>query len=179
MEELVSSLNCPVCLEVPKTKPIYQCGNGHLICCHCKPNLAIPFCPTCVMEYTDPPIRCIMAEKIWDMAVTGKCKFEGCNFTATNEELPDHEVKCFYETIKCPKCQTDVPMLEISQHIRIHDPYKNQYNFVHNLHRRVPSIILFIEFCLILLMTLGISSKIGVLKVGPISPPQKGSQIRK
>jgi hypothetical protein len=37
-------------------------------------------------------------------------------------------------------------------------------------YRRVPSIISFIslEFCLILLMTLGISSKIGVLKVGPI-----------
>jgi hypothetical protein len=36
------------------------------------------------------------------------------------------------------------------------------------------SIISFIslEFCLICLMTLGISSKIGVLKVGPISPPK-------
>jgi hypothetical protein len=64
-----------------------------------------------------------------------------------------------------------------NQHLIIENQHLiiNQYNFVHNLHRRVPSIISFtsLEFCLILLMTLGISSEIVVLKVGPISPPKK------
>ena len=39
------NLECPVCLTVPRSTPIYQCGNGHLLCKDCKPRLRE--CPIC------------------------------------------------------------------------------------------------------------------------------------
>ena len=38
-------LECPVCLSVPNTGPVFQCDNGHLICCKCRPKLIA--CPVC------------------------------------------------------------------------------------------------------------------------------------
>ena len=32
IEELVDTLECPVCLDTADTAPIYQCPEGHLIC---------------------------------------------------------------------------------------------------------------------------------------------------
>ena len=31
-EDIRRELECPVCLEVPKSGPIYQCNFGHTIC---------------------------------------------------------------------------------------------------------------------------------------------------
>ena len=38
-------LECPVCLNVPETGPVFQCNNGHLICCKCREKLNT--CPVC------------------------------------------------------------------------------------------------------------------------------------
>ena len=45
LKTLKSNLECPVCLVVPKSGPIYQCRNGHLLCkeCHSK----MTRCPLC------------------------------------------------------------------------------------------------------------------------------------
>ena len=40
---LRSSLECPVCLEVPISGPFPQCRNGHLVCTKCKRSE----CPMC------------------------------------------------------------------------------------------------------------------------------------
>ena len=32
IEELMDTLECPVCLDTADTPPIYQCPEGHLIC---------------------------------------------------------------------------------------------------------------------------------------------------
>ena len=32
IEELVDTLECPVCLDTADTPPVYQCPEGHLIC---------------------------------------------------------------------------------------------------------------------------------------------------
>jgi hypothetical protein len=103
---------------VPKAKPIYQCANGHLICSHCKPSLTIQICPTCEIEYKDQPIRSIIAEKIWEIGAILPCRYEGCNFKATKAKIKDHKIECFYKTMKCMKCKKDVPMIEISDHIK-------------------------------------------------------------
>jgi hypothetical protein len=42
--------------------PIYQCGEGHIICSSCKPLLRS--CCICETRYADPPIRCRFAEKL-------------------------------------------------------------------------------------------------------------------
>ena len=44
-EGLKDVLECPVCLEVPRQPPIYQCERGHCVCsvCHAK----LTNCPVC------------------------------------------------------------------------------------------------------------------------------------
>lgn len=59
--EIESELECPVCLEISRP-PIYQCGEGHIICSSCKPLLKT--CCMCESKYSDPPIRCRFAEKL-------------------------------------------------------------------------------------------------------------------
>ena len=78
---------CPVCMEIAKP-PIYQCEEGHIICCkkskynffekmkvqfsfylflgQCKPLLTN--CPhNCGKNYSEPAIRCRFAEKLGNL----------------------------------------------------------------------------------------------------------------
>jgi len=59
--EIESELECPVCFEISRP-PIYQCGEGHIICSACKPLLKT--CCQCESRFSDPPIRCRFAEKL-------------------------------------------------------------------------------------------------------------------
>ena len=42
---LLVSLECPVCMEVPRKAPIFGCHNGHLLCAKCQPK--VDACPIC------------------------------------------------------------------------------------------------------------------------------------
>ena len=56
-------LDCPVCLETPKSPPVYQCSNGHIHCQLCHPKLKE--CPICRINLTGKnPIRNLAVEKI-------------------------------------------------------------------------------------------------------------------
>ena len=48
-------------LEISRP-PIYQCGEGHIVCSTCKPLLKT--CCLCESKYSEPPIRCRFAEKL-------------------------------------------------------------------------------------------------------------------
>ena len=60
-ELLKEDLECPVCMEVPTSLPIYQCLKGHIICNSCYPKLY--HCPVCRISLT-PQVRALLAEKI-------------------------------------------------------------------------------------------------------------------
>ena len=60
-ESLKEDLECPVCLDVPKSLPIYQCSQGHIICNFCYPK--VNTCPVCRVTLW-PQIRALTAEKI-------------------------------------------------------------------------------------------------------------------
>ena len=60
MLKLGSILQCPVCLEVPTSPPIYRCDNGHILCKECKVKLSN--CPECRIKLGDK--RCLTSEKI-------------------------------------------------------------------------------------------------------------------
>ena len=61
IEELRKSLECPVCLETPKSGPLYQCENGHIICSGC--NAKVNRCPECRVTLPNVRIRNLFAEK--------------------------------------------------------------------------------------------------------------------
>ena len=35
-EDLKKEVECPICMEIPRTVPIYACPNGQLVCRSCK-----------------------------------------------------------------------------------------------------------------------------------------------
>ena len=52
---LEEELECPVCLEVLTTGPIYKCADDHLICPGCRPKVKI--CPQCREKYPPGPFK--------------------------------------------------------------------------------------------------------------------------
>ena len=58
---LMKELECPVCLEVPRTTPIYQCTQEHIHCNVCHPKLN--HCPIC-RSAIKMDSRNLLAEKI-------------------------------------------------------------------------------------------------------------------
>ena len=63
-DSLRALAQCPVCLDVRKDVPIYQCANGHIICGPCKDSLGsnggageADACPTSRCPFDVPPRR--------------------------------------------------------------------------------------------------------------------------
>ena len=54
---LRSLAECPVCYDVRRDVPIYQCANGHIICGACKDRETVAICPTCRCPFDNPPRR--------------------------------------------------------------------------------------------------------------------------
>ena len=48
-EKIAGNLECPVCLHIPDTTPVFQCKNGHIICSGCRGKLNI--CPVCRVPF--------------------------------------------------------------------------------------------------------------------------------
>ena len=61
-------LECPVCLMLPRSAPIYQCSIGHHLCHECYRNLSdakCPQCPQCPKScFNKKPTRSFLAEKL-------------------------------------------------------------------------------------------------------------------
>ena len=60
IESMKTFLECPVCMERPKSKPIFQCDSGHIHCNEC--HLQIKTCPICRSKRCNS--RCLIAEKV-------------------------------------------------------------------------------------------------------------------
>ena len=45
INDLLNTLECPVCLDTADSPPIYQCPEGHLLCQRC--NQRLVDCPQC------------------------------------------------------------------------------------------------------------------------------------
>jgi len=94
---LKEHLECPVCLELPKSSPIYQCPNGHIVCniCHKK----LHFCPQC----REPlgKYRSRIAEELMNFE---PCPFakHGCTDRFATNCGNDHQKKCQFREVSCP-----------------------------------------------------------------------------
>eukprot|EP00092_Neocalanus_flemingeri_P000349 GFUD01000371.1.p1 GENE.GFUD01000371.1~~GFUD01000371.1.p1 ORF type:complete len:535 (+),score=51.63 GFUD01000371.1:140-1606(+) len=104
-------LECPVCLIIPRSSPIFQCRLGHSICSECHPRLPRPYrsrrCPVCQAKYCNPPARNFLAEKLLN-CVQRTCRFDfhGCDFVISDSEaLIAHETACQFRPkgFKVPK----------------------------------------------------------------------------
>jgi E3 ubiquitin-protein ligase SIAH1 len=70
-EDLKEVLECPVCLRVPRSAPIFQCVRGHIVCneCHAK----LETCPVCRVPLGST--RSLISEKV----LSRYCDHRGSN----------------------------------------------------------------------------------------------------
>ena len=97
-EDVRKDIECPVCLQLPRDIPIFQCDNGHIICKDCKPQLEL--CPQCrtFVGHT----RSLIAERIVSK-IQHNCKFseDGCDKKVLFEGLQGHERRCEFRPVPC------------------------------------------------------------------------------
>jgi len=110
---LKEGLECPVCLDIPRSGPVPVCPNGHLVCKECKREA----CPTCraVMRTGRSLLAVTIIEK-----VDHKCKFNDCKeLFPLGNLLENHEAACPQRTVICPKplCNEKVPLSGLISHL--------------------------------------------------------------
>eukprot|EP00092_Neocalanus_flemingeri_P021101 GFUD01022862.1.p1 GENE.GFUD01022862.1~~GFUD01022862.1.p1 ORF type:complete len:223 (+),score=47.85 GFUD01022862.1:83-670(+) len=112
IQQLKDKIECPVCLDIPRSGPVPVCPNGHLVCKKCKKDS----CPTC---------RCVMGSGKSLLATTilenieHDCKFEDCNKQFALKDIEEHEKVCPFRIVSCPKfdCTERVPLAKLVQHL--------------------------------------------------------------
>eukprot|EP00092_Neocalanus_flemingeri_P016316 GFUD01017661.1.p1 GENE.GFUD01017661.1~~GFUD01017661.1.p1 ORF type:complete len:368 (-),score=75.11 GFUD01017661.1:52-1155(-) len=112
IQQLKDKIECPVCLDIPRSGPVPVCPNGHLVCKKCKKDS----CPTC---------RCVMGSGKSLLATTilenveHDCKFEDCNKQFALKDIEEHEKVCPYRIVSCPNfdCTERVPLAKLVQHL--------------------------------------------------------------
>ena len=102
--DLEKELECPVCLVIPRSAPVFLCRAGHSVCCECWPRLPRNYrsrrCPICQAKYCNPPARNFLAEKLLE-CVNRNCRFDfrGCDFSSkSSDTLMSHEQQCVHKT---------------------------------------------------------------------------------
>lgn len=91
-------LECGVCMERMQP-PIYQCREGHTLCCSCRQRLTS--CPTC--RSPELNIRCRALEVLAQCLTDVACRFAnyGCTYTTKYSEVHQHESRCLRRPLAC------------------------------------------------------------------------------
>ena len=114
---LQKELECPVCITLPESRPIYQCENGHIICKSCRKQLET--CPQCRTPLGNS--RSLAAESCLD-ALIEPCTFakHGCDAKLLPHNQEDHKKNCDYRLVPCPvkKCQQTVSFCNVMNHLQ-------------------------------------------------------------
>lgn len=116
-------LKCPVCLTIPRTGPIYQCANGHIVCKDCHSKLVA--CPVC--RNTTVGIRSLASEWILErFPITCAFKNYGCKRELMKNFLDIHEKECEFRLVNCFVCSQDRVVSEFANHVNAcHDEIQN------------------------------------------------------
>ena len=134
VEEFQSSLECPVCLIIPREVPVPCCSAGHIICKECRKK--VTSCPTCRIPYNNVniPITSSLASSLIG-TILHKCKFShfGCNVKMKLNDIVNHEAKCSERTVKCPNltCQDVIQRRKLYEHAS-NKKYSSSYCFDYN-----------------------------------------------
>jgi len=119
-DEMHETLECPVCLKVPRNGNIYQCKQGHCLCSDCQPKLTK--CPICRVALGKSPARNFIFEKILSK-MAHACKFadQGCTMEEILTTLASHEDDCEFRLVNCMdmRCKAKVPQAKVLEHLEI------------------------------------------------------------
>merc|ERR1740137_130425 len=97
LDNLKDTVECPVCLEIPRKGPVFVCPNGHFVCKRCKAEAKS--CPTCRDPMGDG--KSLLAVSVIEI-IDHKCKFVECEELFAVDKLEAHEKVCKHRMVKCP-----------------------------------------------------------------------------
>ena len=103
MSQIMEMLECPVCLDYPRGGPIFNCSNGHIICCVCKPGVK-GMCPTCrdTKITFNSFVKRLADRALKDIRKACKFSMHGCTKEDLPEHMTGHEERCQYRDVHCP-----------------------------------------------------------------------------
>jgi len=115
---LEERLECPVCLDIPTTGPIYTCSNGHCICSACYQGKAsnCPVCRTRMFESISMVAAAVVAN------IDHRCRHEGCLERLPVELKEEHRRVCAFRPVTCPalRCNAKVAYSLLVDHLLNH-----------------------------------------------------------
>jgi len=112
IEQLKGKIECPVCMEIPRSGPVPVCPNGHFVCKKCK----TLNCPTCRTRIGDG--KSYLAQMILEN-IEHKCRFVECQLLFPLGNLDHHEKVCPHRVVSCPAadCTTRVSLSQLVDHL--------------------------------------------------------------
>ena len=112
IEIMKEKVECPVCLQAPRSGPIYVCPNGHFVCKDCKQRS----CPTCRTHMGQG--KSLLAVAVIEN-IEHPCKYDSCSLSLPLPMLESHEARCPHRTVSCPDgdCRSKVPLARLVSHL--------------------------------------------------------------
>eukprot|EP00092_Neocalanus_flemingeri_P027803 GFUD01030182.1.p1 GENE.GFUD01030182.1~~GFUD01030182.1.p1 ORF type:complete len:285 (+),score=53.40 GFUD01030182.1:97-951(+) len=113
LQQLKDKIECPVCMEVPRSGPVPVCPNGHFVCKKCKTDA----CPTCRTAMGSG--KSLLAATILEK-VEHRCNSEDCEEQFALKDIYEHEKVCPYRIVSCPDfdCTERVSLAKLVDHLR-------------------------------------------------------------
>ena len=107
-------VECPVCLEIPRTGPVFVCHNGHFVCKKCKGREKS--CPTCKESMGKG--KSLLAVTVIEN-IDHKCKFVECEELFPLKKVEAHEKVCKHRFVTCPRrsCFEEVALSKVLVHL--------------------------------------------------------------
>jgi len=111
-DQLKDKVECPVCLEIPRSGPVYVCPNGHAVCKKCKTES----CPTCRVPMWNG--KSLLALTVIEN-IDHRCKFVECEDFFPSDKLKDHEKICKHRIVSCPSdlCNETIALSKLLDHL--------------------------------------------------------------
>jgi len=112
LQQMKEKVECPVCMDIPRSGPVPVCPNGHFVCQACKTDT----CPTCRVKMGNG--KSLLASTLLEN-IDHQCKFEGCDMALSLEEIQYHEAICPNRDVICPypKCKKHVKLSKLIDHL--------------------------------------------------------------
>jgi len=116
IKDLQKSVECPVCLSIPRAPPVPCCQNGHVICSKCREKVDV--CGICRITMTNcvSQVATTIIQKIQHPC---DFKISGCTTLCSINSITAHEERCGFRPVRCPHwaCDENVPLTNLTSHV--------------------------------------------------------------